>query len=157
MQNQPNYNQQYPNQRADPYAPQPQQQPQQQGYYDESNLPLHLRRGAQFQRNAPRMPQTPQQQIPENMQQRYHEIERHYQDNPQTTEPAPKHSRFNLFAIITAVFFGVSVLGIIGAVMNFVYSRGNANLATSVSFLHAELAVLFIALILFCVSSIVRK
>ena len=145
MQNQPNYNQQ------------PQQQPLQQGYYDESNLPLHLRRGAQYQRNAPRVPQTPQQQIPENMQQRYQEIERHYHDNPQTTEPAPKHSRFNLYAIVTAVFFGVSVLGIIGAVMNFVYSRGNANLATSVSFLHAELAVLFIALVLFCISSIMRK
>lgn len=133
-----------------PPTPQP-------NHISESQLPLHLRRGAQYQRNVPRQPQTPQQQIPDNMQKRYAEIESYYQSNPQPTEPAPKHSRFNLYAIVTAIFFGACVLGLIGAVMNFVYSRGNANLATSVSFLHAELAVMFIALVLFCISSIMRK
>lgn len=133
-----------------PPAPQP-------NYVSENQLPLHLRRGAQFQRNAPRQPLTPQQQMPENMQKRYAEIEQYYQANPQPTEPAPKHRRINLTALVPAVCIGLSILGVIGGIMNFVYLRGNTNIATSISFLHAELAVMFLANIMICISIAMRK
>jgi hypothetical protein len=128
----------------------PDQQPVERTKMQEKDLPLHLRRGAQYHPIAAKP-------LPDNMQNRYAEVQKHYQENPETTEPAPKHRRINLSALLTAAFIALSFLGIIGAIMNFMYSRGNANLATSVSFLHAELAVMFIAMILMFVSQHFRR
>lgn len=87
--------------------------------------------------------------MPEHIERRRKEVQDYYQDTPpeERVYPAPK-KRNNLRTGLSVVFVILVMIGAAMAIMNFVYARGSTNLATSISFLHAEIAVVCIALLI---------
>lgn len=114
-------------------------------------FPEHLERRG----NAPRPRQAPRAtpatyETMDRIQQRREDIKAYHEENPEDAEvrPAPKkRRRFKFSTGMLAVFFIMSIIGLAMAAMNFWYARGMENLSTSVSFLHAEIGLVFVAMI----------
>lgn len=105
-----------------------------------------------------RRPQTrPQAQaqrpIPQHLEKRREEVQRYYDEQPEEAEvrPPPKR-RTKIKTVMAVVFIIVTMLGAAASVMNFLYARGAANMATSVSFLHLELTAVFVAMVFMFIS-----
>ena len=82
------------------------------------------------------------------MQKQADRIDSYYQATPDPVQPAPKRRRFSTTSVITGVAIVLSIIGLICALIIFTYARGVTNMATSVSFIHAEMGLLFMSQIM---------
>ena len=131
---------QMPQKKTPPPPPQP-QLPQ----VTEEIFPEDLRKGGPIRRP---LGDLGAKSVPEHIQKREKEIKEYYGKTPEDERvyPAPKKS--NLRTMLSIGFI-VLIMGAVGlSFMNIVYARGSANLATSMSYLHLEVALIGIALMI---------
>ena len=90
--------------------------------------------------------------MPDHLQNRRRQLEEHYEQYDPNEgyyeEPPPPKPRVT--RTDHALLFGFCLtfaLGLASAILNFIYARGTANAATSIPFLHAEIGVLFLAML----------
>lgn len=130
-----------PQQARAPVPDEPEEEYAQQPPLTEEDLPDFLKRGRQF---APKSPPLSHRQIPPAMQKQADRIDSYYQNTPEPVQPAPKRRRFSPNTILAAVFMIICFAGLACALTIFTYARGVSNMATSLSFIHAEMGLLFI-------------
>lgn len=140
---------------AERLAPIASQRPQ-----ENFRFPDYLERGYSRPPARPPRPTPATQRTAERIQQRREDIQAYHEEKPEEAErkPAPGRKRRKVrFGTVTlALFLIMSLSGIGLAGVNFWYARGAENLATSVSFLHAEVVLLFVAMVFMFISLDVR-
>lgn len=107
----------------------------------EADLPDFLQRGRQF---APKSQPLSHKQIPPTMQKQAARIDSYYQETPDPVAPAPKRKRISAHTVLNVAALVLCFAGLALALITFTYARGVSNMATSVSFLHAEIGLLFV-------------
>lgn len=124
--------------RQNPPTPQPQPQ---RGYIDESQLPPHLQRGHYSQRPA----------LSDRLQERREEFREYYGPPPETPaqyipEPPAKKSRFPLIMLISTV--ALVIVGIVIALINFIYVRNAGQTIQSLTMIHIEIMIVLLCILL---------